>query len=450
MDLADEIGLGEVPDLGRIAELEAVGEQHRAHRAVGDDRAGSTRRVRASAHSRRRRRHATARRCPGRRPDRTVQAPLSGSGGLVSVSTWRPLVRAGSTECNATFQGGAVTARSVDSGQDVGMVPGRRRRSILHLVVVLGLAVSWAAGSTPRPATGAESSLPAWTGGVNLYRDGSFTTQKSWLWCTAAGVQIVRNIVDRRADHSTSGQRRYFAWMRERNRYDLPLSAGVDPAGWAAGLRHFVDDRYRLVSSRTFAVGPAVCGHPSAADQPARRADGLARQPRLDPDRVPGDGRSGHDDVVHGDQRPRDRSPLRAPEQERLRHGPEHEADDRAAPALLTPWKYAPRSMVWDGRYVSIQPIPTTDPAPVARPAPTAGALGSSVIDATRALGSSAGAVPSHENETVVVASPAADLRSPSPAAVSRASVSERSPTYSLPVIVGSVVAVLLVLGVGG
>ena len=31
-----------------------------------------------------------------------------------------------------------------------------------------------------------------------------------------------------------------------------PVSAGVDPAGWTAGLRHFVDDRYRLVASRTF------------------------------------------------------------------------------------------------------------------------------------------------------------------------------------------------------
>ena len=31
-------GLRQVPDLGRIAEQQPVGEQHRAHRAVGDDR----------------------------------------------------------------------------------------------------------------------------------------------------------------------------------------------------------------------------------------------------------------------------------------------------------------------------------------------------------------------------------------------------------------------------
>ena len=33
--------MGEVPDLGRVAELEAVGEEHRAHRPVGHDRLAS-------------------------------------------------------------------------------------------------------------------------------------------------------------------------------------------------------------------------------------------------------------------------------------------------------------------------------------------------------------------------------------------------------------------------
>jgi hypothetical protein len=128
-------------------------------------------------------------------------------------------------------------------------MPSRLRIHVLVVVLVgLGLAVAWLDG--PRSAEAANP--PAWTGGVNLYRSGTFTTQKSWLWCTAAGVQIVRNIVDRKTDHSATRQRRYFDWMRAHNRYDLPLSAGVDAAGWTAGLRHFVDDRYRLVSSRSF------------------------------------------------------------------------------------------------------------------------------------------------------------------------------------------------------
>ena len=51
------------------------------------------------------------------------------------------------------------------------------------------------------------------------------------------------DIVRGTRDHTTANQRRYFNWMRKRNRYDLPLSAGVDAQGWAAGMRHFVDAR---------------------------------------------------------------------------------------------------------------------------------------------------------------------------------------------------------------
>ena len=103
--------------------------------------------------------------------------------------------------------------------------------------------------AAPSPAA---ASLPEWTGGVNLYRSGVFTTQASWLYCTAADVQIIRNMVEGTDDHSANAQTTYFDWMREKNQYDLPLSAGVDPAGWTAGMRHFVDDRYRLVSSPSF------------------------------------------------------------------------------------------------------------------------------------------------------------------------------------------------------
>ena len=39
LDPPDDLRLGQVPDLGRVAELQAVREQHRAHRAVGHDRA---------------------------------------------------------------------------------------------------------------------------------------------------------------------------------------------------------------------------------------------------------------------------------------------------------------------------------------------------------------------------------------------------------------------------
>jgi hypothetical protein len=38
LDPADDLRLGQVPDLWRVAELEAVLEQHRAHGPVGHDR----------------------------------------------------------------------------------------------------------------------------------------------------------------------------------------------------------------------------------------------------------------------------------------------------------------------------------------------------------------------------------------------------------------------------
>jgi hypothetical protein len=107
-----------------------------------------------------------------------------------------------------------------------------------------------ASASGLRPA----AALADWIGGVNLYRDGVFTTQSSWLYCTAADVQMIRNMIEGSEDHSGSAQTAYFDWMRTQNQYDLPLSAGVDPAGWTAGMRHFVNDRYRLVSTTSFGL----------------------------------------------------------------------------------------------------------------------------------------------------------------------------------------------------
>lgn len=96
--------------------------------------------------------------------------------------------------------------------------------------------------------------LSPWTGGMDVYRPGVYTAQKTLLWCTAADVQIIRNIVDREADHTRASQSSYFSWMRLHNRYAIPVSDGVDPAGWTAGLRHYVDDRYRLVQSTSFSA----------------------------------------------------------------------------------------------------------------------------------------------------------------------------------------------------
>jgi hypothetical protein len=234
--------------------------------------------------------------------------------------------------------------------------------SIRSLRLLLGLAAACAIaiGTLGSPPSGAaaDPALPAWDGGIDLYRGGTFTTQKSWLWCTAAGVQIVRNIVDDQEDHSTSGQRRYFNWMRERNRYTLPLSAGVDPQGWTAGLRHFVDDRYRLVASTTF-------------DNALRSAVKRLRLTSLPVALAVSHGNHGW--ILTGFTATADPSTTLSFEVTSVRvvgplyglqsrNGYDMPPDTRLTPTQLkryfTPWNYAPQRMVWDGRYVSIQPVP--------------------------------------------------------------------------------------------
>jgi hypothetical protein len=129
---------------------------------------------------------------------------------------------------------------------------GRERLARTARVLLVAAALA-ALGATAAPAA-SSAALPAWHGGIDLYRSGVFTTQKTWRWCTAADVQIIRNIVDHHEDHSRTNQERYYRYMRAHNRYPIPPADGVDPAGWTAGLRHFVDDRYRRVASDSFSA----------------------------------------------------------------------------------------------------------------------------------------------------------------------------------------------------
>lgn len=274
----------------------------------------------------------------------------------------------------------------------------------LAFVGLLGTPISGVIA--PSRAAAVEAALPAWTGGVELYRAGSFTTQQTWLWCTAAGVQIARNIVEHERDHSASSQRRYFEWMRRHNRYDLPLSAGVDPQGWAAGMRHFVDDRYRLVASRTF-------------DGALRSAVERMRRTNL-PVAIT---------VAHGDHgwllvgfratadpAKTDRytvtsvrvvGPLFGLQS---RNGYDMPPNTRLTPTQLrrffTPWHYDPKPMIWDGRYISMQPIPrpaavSTAPKPTPKPTPAAAPaiVAAPPIQVATALGVLAAGFAGHEAE---------------------------------------------------
>ena len=149
---------------------------------------------------------------------------------------------------------------------------------------------------------------------------------------------LIRNIVDGEADHARASQQRYFDYMRSKNRYEIPVADGVDPAGWTAGLRRYVDDRYRLTASKSFdaALRASVrnlrrtnlpVGITVAHGNRALVLHWLRR-----------DSRSGGDDRLRGDERPRRRPAVGSPEPDvRLRHAPEYRANAEAAPGLLHP-----------------------------------------------------------------------------------------------------------------
>lgn len=230
------------------------------------------------------------------------------------------------------------------------------------------------------PRVVASPSLPRWTGGIDLYRSGVFTTQQTWRWCTAADVQIIRNIVDHQRDHSRASQKRYFDYMRAHNRYAIPVADGVDPAGWAAGLRRFVDSRYRVVASGSFAsalrsavtnlrrtnrpVGITVShgNHAWVLTGFTATADPLATSRfTVTSVRVTGP-LWGLQSTSYGyDMRP----------------------DRKLTPSQLkgffTRWHYAGVRMAWEGRWVSVQPIaapgirssaPSQGPSPAATAKP--------------------------------------------------------------------------------
>lgn len=262
-----------------------------------------------------------------------------------------------------------------------------RLRSIARLVLAASLATASVGGMAASPDATA-SALSRWTGGIDLYRSGVFTTQKTWLWCTAADLQIIRNIVDRQADHSRSGQQRYFDYMRAHNRYRIPVSDGVDPAGWTAGLRRFVDSRYRLYANRSF-------------DSALRSAVTNLRKTNLPVGLTVSHGN--HAWVLTGFTATADPATTTRFTVTSVRvvgplwglqsrtYGYDMRPDRKLTPSQLkgffTPWHYGRVKMAWEGRWVSVQPVaalpaaPTTakTAAPTVRPtaAPAAAAQAS-------------------------------------------------------------------------
>ena len=94
--------------------------------------------------------------------------------------------------------------------------------------------------------------LASWIGRVQLYTPGVFSMQANGQWCVAASTQMIRNIVRDERDHSAASQRKYFVFGRAHNGYRTPVTDGVDPAGWQATLRTWVDPGYHIVAAPTY------------------------------------------------------------------------------------------------------------------------------------------------------------------------------------------------------
>jgi hypothetical protein len=232
------------------------------------------------------------------------------------------------------------------------------RRAGLARILLVASLVTLGLGSQAPANPASAASQASWTGGVDLYRDGVFTTQKTWRWCTAADVQIMRNIVTGRADHARSSQQRYYDYMRAHNRYEIPAPDGVDPAGWAAGLRRFVDERYRVVASRSFTAA-------------LRSAVTSLRRTNLPVGITVA--RGGHAWVLTGFTATADPAETTRFAVTSVRvvgplwglqsrtWGYDMRPDRKLTPAQLkgffTPWHYAGIRMAWEDRWVSMQPV---------------------------------------------------------------------------------------------
>ena len=291
----------------------------------------------------------------------------------------------------------------------------RRLRPVLGLAAALLVSLGWA-GVTPARA---DAALPAWNGGINLYRTGVFSTQKSWLWCTAADVQIMRNIKYRREDHSRVTQSRYFEYMRTKNRYSLPRSAGVDPQGWTAGLRRYVDDRYRLVASDSFTTS-------------LRLAVKRMRQTNLPVALAVSHGNHGW--VLHGFTATADplktstftvtsvrvSGPLWGLQNSSFGYDmrPNTKLTVTQLKRFFTKWWYAPKRMIWDNTFVSVQPIHRTTT--------TAGAGAGAAATGSTTAPSPVGASPQPASPEPATPVPSAAI---APAAPSVASPVEPVPT---------------------
>ena len=136
---------------------------------------------------------------------------------------------------------------------------------MLAVAVLLSLGTTTAAAATPGPTpeqlpaprpivwlapivapvpSPAPFVPPPWTGSYNVYRVGSFATQKTDYWCVGASIQMMLNIVRKTSDTSYATQAADLAYARA-HEVEPASRPGSDPRGWANALTHFGAGVYR-------------------------------------------------------------------------------------------------------------------------------------------------------------------------------------------------------------
>jgi len=335
----------------------------------------------------------------------------------------------------------AVRAPIVDPRHH-GDVRGIARPAVAARLALAALLVAALAGF---PATSAAASR--WTGGIDLYRSGVFTTQKSWLWCTPASIQIVRNIVRHEADHSAASQSRYFDYMRAHDRYRIPVRDGTDPAGWTAGFRQYVDSRYRLVASTSF-------------DSALRSAVTNLRKTNLPVGITVEHGN--HAWVLTGFTATADPAATSRFTVTSVRvvgplyglqsrsYGYDMRPDTKLTPRQLrgffTPWHYTSVPMAWENRWVSIQPIPATLPG-TATTAPTASPM-ATPSPVPVAAATSQAPQPTASPALVAAAAASAAPRTPAPSSDGAQLATANTQLIALLVAALALASIVLALGV--
>jgi len=148
--------------------------------------------------------------------------------------------------------------------------------------------------------------------------------------------------------------------MRTQNHYAIPVADGVDPEGWARGLARYVDPRYRVVSSTSFS---------NALRSAVRRLRQTKRPVALLVDHgnhgwlLTGFSATADPAVTSGFTVTRVRvvGPLYGLQS---RGGYDMPPNTELTPArlatFLTPWHYARIRMMWEGRWLTIQAVPSS------------------------------------------------------------------------------------------